>query len=107
MNKWIKRVIVINVIFVIIYVLSDYAVWMGIPADMGIRNEEGTFQNLKVETNYNVFSKSITFSGNYQFLTPLERMGWVSQSLNLPLFVFLAMILTNILLLREAIRKSV
>lgn len=108
MNKWIERAIFINLIFIIIYVASDYAMWMRIPADMELmRYATGTFQNLRVETSYNLLTKSIDVAGNYQFLTSFQGIGYVSQLPNLPLIIFLAMILTNILLLREAVRKSV
>jgi hypothetical protein len=81
--------------------------WIGIPSNMPQGNLAGTFENLRVYTNYNLLTKYIDVAGNYRTSTLFESVHYISQLPNLPLIIFLAMILTNILLLREAIRKSV
>jgi hypothetical protein len=108
MNKWIERAIFINLIFFIIYVGSDYAMWMRIPADMeGISFSVGTFENLRVETSYNVLIKFIEVAGDYRTSTLFRSVAYISGLPNFPLIIFFFMILINILLMRAAIRKSI
>jgi hypothetical protein len=104
MNKWIERAIFIDIIFIIFYVISDYAMWMRIPTDMNMMSHAtGTFQDLRVITNYGLLIKSIDVGGAYTFAGGyINPQTYISQMPNLPFFIFLAMMLTNLFILGKA-----
>jgi hypothetical protein len=104
MDTRIKRAIFMNILFIILYVISDYAVWMRIPADMGgMQGLTGTFENLRLDTSSYTLTRYISISGYYRTPDTYQSMSFTSQFPNLPLIFFLTMLLANILVLNETI----
>jgi len=104
MDRRIRRAIFMNIIFIVLYGISDYAVWMRIPADMGgIQGLSGTFENLRVDTSSYSLARYISISGYYMTPDTYQSMSFTSQFPNLPLIFFLTMLLANMLVLNEAI----
>lgn len=108
MNKWIKRAVFINVLFIVLYAVADYALWMRIPADMeNMRDQYGLFTNPEVEANNYLLFKYIRFALTNQLEGVLPHvLCSTSQLPNLPFAIFLVMILTNLFLLKKAVSEG-
>jgi hypothetical protein len=107
MNKWVERAIFINIIFIILYILSDYAMWTRIPADMeGITQRGGTFEELRVRTFYKFVTKWIEVGADWRYLGTFQGVSCVSELPNFSLILFLTALLANMLLLWKATGKS-
>lgn len=105
MNKWIKRAIFINALFIVSQAVADYALWMRVPVDMAsMREVYGAFTNLEVEANDYLLFKYMRFSGAQTIgigeLPPI--VSGTCRLPNLPFAIFLAMIPANLFLLKKA-----
>ena len=107
MNKWIERALFLNIILLLFFVLADYISWIWICNGLQELNAlSGNLTNLGVSGNYWLLSRQFLINGVQTGSFGYNTFGVISNTLNLPLLVFVITIILNMLLIIKATRKT-
>ena len=104
MNKWVERTIWINIIFLILYVVADYATWSVIPATGTIGNIGYAIglEQLRVTTIYALFTRYVRIVGIQNTPQVFQGVSYSSYAPNLPFVIFLMALVANALLMSKS-----
>lgn len=96
LSIWLERAIFINIILLILFVLSDYFVWLSIGSQLCFPT--GYYSNLTTNPAYYVYNRVISIRGIHtnNYHTSIDIMAYMP---NFPLLLFILTIILNTLLI--------
>jgi hypothetical protein len=106
MKAWVERIVFLNSIMALFYVIADYFTWTRMSYDLEpLGWFTGTYSNLHVNTGYWLIFREISIGGNKTFETTFQSFAQVSNMLNLPLLIFVVTIILNMILITRVLHE--
>jgi hypothetical protein len=105
MNKWLERALLLNILLITLFLISDYVLWSFIAKDFDLfQYSGGNVQITGIQANnyYNPFFSTLTINGYYSS----GSFGQTSSVLNVPLILVLIIVFTNLFIVRGATEEQ-